>query len=81
MNVWVSISSIHSSPFMHLASFMCFSMYRLHQLQEDDYIPLVKEFIGLQKQFEKPHAAGSAISRQQNKKPSSKAKAKAKSAA
>ena len=50
-------------------------------LQEDDYIPHVKEFIGLQKQFEKPYAAGNAIARQQNKKPASKAKAKAKSKA
>ena len=47
-------------------------------LQEDDYIPLVKEFISLQKSFDKPHSAGNALARQQNKKPSSKAKAKAK---
>ena len=49
--------------------------------QEDDYIPLVKEFISLQKQFEKPFGAGNAIARQQNKKPSTKAKAKAKAKA
>ena len=50
-------------------------------MQEDDYIPHVKEFICLQKQFEKPYAAGNALARQQNKKPASKAKAKAKSKA
>ncbi|CAL1170983.1 unnamed protein product [Cladocopium goreaui] len=27
-----------------------------HYMHEDEYIPLVKEFIALQKQFEKPHA-------------------------
>ncbi|CAL1157224.1 unnamed protein product [Cladocopium goreaui] len=31
--------------------------------EEDDYIPHVKEFICLQKQFEKPYAAGNAIAR------------------
>lgn len=46
--------------------------------QEDDYIPHVKDFIALQKAFDKPFAAGNAIARQQNKKPTSKAKAKAK---
>jgi hypothetical protein len=45
-------------------------------LQEDDYIPCVREFLALQKNFEKPQAAGNAIARQQNKKPSAKAKAK-----
>ena len=47
-------------------------------MQEDDYIPHVKDFIALQKAFDKPFAAGNAIARQQNKKPTSKAKAKAK---
>ena len=47
-------------------------------MQEDDYIPHVKDFIGLQKAFDKPFAA---IARQQNKKPSGKAKAKAKAKA
>ena len=48
-------------------------------MQEDDYIPLVRDFLALQKQFEKPQAAGNAIARQHNKKaPSGKAKAKAK---
>ena len=50
-------------------------------MQEDDYIPHVKDFIGLQKAFDKPFAAGNAIARQQNKKPSGKAKAKAKAKA
>ncbi|CAK9080726.1 unnamed protein product [Durusdinium trenchii] len=31
---------------------------------ETDYIPLVKDFISLQKQFEKPQAAATALSRQ-----------------
>jgi hypothetical protein len=38
--------------------------------------PLCREFLALQKNFEKPQAAGNAIARQQNKKPSAKAKAK-----
>ena len=41
-------------------------------MQEDDYIPHVKDLIGLQKAFDKPFAAGNAIARQQNKKPSGK---------
>ena len=49
-------------------------------IQEDDYLPYVKDFVNLQKQFEKPFAAGNAIAKQQNKKPA-KAKAKAKAAA
>lgn len=50
-------------------------------MQEDDDIPHVKDFIALQKAFDKPFAAGNAIARQQNKKPGSKAKAKAKAKA
>lgn len=46
-------------------------------MQEDDYIPHVRDFIALQKAFDKPFSAGNAIARQQNKKPSGKAKAKA----
>lgn len=54
---------------------------RYPTLQEHEYIPLVKDFIALQKHFEKPMAAGTAIARQHNKKPGGKAKAKAKAAA
>jgi len=46
-------------------------------LQEDDYIPHVKDMITLQRRFEKPFAAANAIFRQANK-PAGKSKAKAK---
>lgn len=51
-------------------------------MEEDQYIPLVKEWIHMQKQYDKPSAAATAIAKQANKKPAaSKPRAKAKSKA
>ncbi len=55
----------------------CFHYFLTWYLQEDDYIPHVKDMIALQRRFEKPHAAANAIFRQANK-PAGKSKAKAK---
>ena len=49
-------------------------------MQEEDYLPLVREMIALQRNFEKPCAAANAIVRQVNK-PAGKGKAKAKAKA
>ena len=56
--------------------------YRQQSCQEEDYLPLAKEMLVLNKAFEKPHGAANAIYRQVNK-PAAKraAKAKAKAAA
>lgn len=50
-------------------------------VQEADYIPMVKEMLSLQRQYEKPQQAASAIAKQANKKPAGKSKAKAKAKA
>lgn len=55
----------------------CFMIFLTWYLQEDDYIPHVKDMITLQRRFEKPFAAANAIFRQANK-PAGKSKAKAK---
>ena len=52
----------------------------IFQLQEDDYLPSVREMVTLTRNFEKPYAAANAIVRQVNK-PATKAKAKAKNKA
>ena len=53
----------------------------MQALQEEPYLPFVKEMLALTKQYEKPHAVANASCKQLTKKPAAKGKAKAKAAA
>lgn len=80
--LWPLMLVHHMFPLSCFLSRFCRFCIHVVALEEEDYIPLVKEFISLQKEFEKPFGAGTAIARQQNKKPStSKPKAKGKAKA
>ena len=69
---------INTGTMVYVDLFSC--GFRLH-LQESEYVPFVKEFVQLQKDSSRAEGAANALVKQSTKKPSGKAKAKAKAAA